>query len=728
MAVKVTVYGEAKLEQIERARTELQKLEDQVRRNATGVSGALTRAGEAMQAVGGQMQAVGMSATRNVTVPIAAAGFALFKMTQAAAEDAQAQALLANTLTNTAGATSASIAATEEWIAAQGRALGVADDQLRPALGILAGATGDVAKAQELAALAMDISAARGLDMESVSAALAKAYTGNLGALTRLVPGIDAAAMASGDFTQVQAALADMVGGSAATAADTAAGRMQILKVGFAEAAETLGTAFLPVMEDVLTVVRDRVLPAIERFAEWWGNLSPNVSRAIVVVGAAAAAFGPVALVLGKVVSGVGGLLTFLPKLGPAFSGALGPVGIILGLVAALIAASPELRALLVDLAQELMAKLVPVFEKIVTALTPVIEMIGGALGQVVKSIVDSGIFQMLADAFMQVIDALLPIVDIVLQLLDPLMLLLQPLLDLVMMILPPLVELLAGGLSIALGIVAEAFKLLTPVIQFVVEWIGGVMEAVGGLISFLTGEVSFEEFIGKLLSMGGPFGEVVRWVANIGVQIGNFVREAVANVQRFAADVQRNIGNAIAFFVSIPGRIRDALAGAAKWLLDTGRDIVQGLLQGIQNAWSSVTKWVGDAIDNLLGGVKDLLGISSPSRVFATIGQQMGDGMRVGLDSTLTAVERAAQQVAAAAVVSASGVVQVGVQTAAAGFPTGTVPLASSATAGGSGTVTLQLAAGAIQINIQGDASRDDVRGGVEDALNALLTQVRSR
>lgn len=77
--------------------------------------------------LGGSLDAVGQKAGKMLAVGAAAGGVALFKMTQAAAEDDLAQRKLADTLTKGAGATQAQIAQTEAWISAQGKATGVTD-------------------------------------------------------------------------------------------------------------------------------------------------------------------------------------------------------------------------------------------------------------------------------------------------------------------------------------------------------------------------------------------------------------------------------------------------------------------------------------------------------------------------------------------------------------------------------------------------------------------------
>jgi len=204
--------------------------------------------------LGGRLDRVGQAAGKILVAGAVAGGVALFKMSQMAAEDEQAAAKLANTLRNTAGATDGQIASTEKWITAQGKALGVTDDELRPALARLATATGDVAKAQDLASLAMNVSAGTGKSLESVSTALMKAQNGNLSGLQRLGVQTKNAAGETLTLEQVTAQLADTYKGAAATAADTVAGRQQRLKVAMSELGEQIGTAVLPAMQKLTDI------------------------------------------------------------------------------------------------------------------------------------------------------------------------------------------------------------------------------------------------------------------------------------------------------------------------------------------------------------------------------------------------------------------------------------------------------------------------------------------
>ena len=61
------------------------------------------------------------------------------------------------------------------------------------------------------------------------------------------------------------------------------------------------------------------------------------------------------------------------------------------------------------------------------------------------------------------------------------------------------------------------------------------------------------------------------------------------------------------------------------------GKDIVNGIWEGLKGVWNELSGWFSDAWDDLVGGVKDLLGIHSPSRVFAGIGKNMALGVGEG-------------------------------------------------------------------------------------------------
>lgn len=183
---------------------------------------------------------------------------------QAAIQDQKSQALLANSLRNTVGATDSAIAAVEKYITKQQALYSVADDKLRPSLAALVAATGSVTEAQKLQGVALDIAADKQIDLVAASKLLAKANGGNIGALKKLYPEISAVTVKSKDFAGALDMVSKISGGAAAASADTLAMRLEGLKLAYGEVLETLGYALLPVITEFVTYIQGSVLPALE--------------------------------------------------------------------------------------------------------------------------------------------------------------------------------------------------------------------------------------------------------------------------------------------------------------------------------------------------------------------------------------------------------------------------------------------------------------------------------
>jgi hypothetical protein len=206
---------------------------------------------------------------------LAAGAFAVkvgFDAVKAATEDQKSQALLANSLRNTVGATDAAIAATEAYITQMQAEFGVADDQLRPALAKLAAVTGSVTKAQTLMGVALDIAASKNISVEQASALVSKAYGGNIGALKKLFPQISAATVKSKDFAGAMQEISKETKGAAAAAANTFAGQMERIKLAFGEASESLGYKLLPQVKAFADLIITKAIPAIQKFVDENGD------------------------------------------------------------------------------------------------------------------------------------------------------------------------------------------------------------------------------------------------------------------------------------------------------------------------------------------------------------------------------------------------------------------------------------------------------------------------
>jgi hypothetical protein len=185
---------------------------------------------------------------------------------EAAIADEKANALLANTLRNVAGATDETIEKTLEYTRATELATGVTEDELRPSLNRLTIATGDVQKAIKLQTLALNVSAGSGKSLEAVTQALAKAQEGNTASLVRLGIGLSAAQLKTMSMDDVTKSLAETFEGASATAADTYEGKMKRLGLAFEDVRDTVGVFVLDAITPFVETIVNKVMPALDDF------------------------------------------------------------------------------------------------------------------------------------------------------------------------------------------------------------------------------------------------------------------------------------------------------------------------------------------------------------------------------------------------------------------------------------------------------------------------------
>jgi len=186
----------------------------------------------------------GLLGAAGLTVGLSSVANVLKESAAAAIDDVKSQALLANQLRNTVGASDAQIASVEASIKSMQNQAAVADDVIRPAFASLVRATGDVGQATKLTSLALDVAAGTGKDLGAVSLALGKAVNGSTTSLLKLVPSIKGASNPMGELTK-------QFNGAAQAAANN--DPIQQLSIVMGELQEQIGTYLLPAMKNLAT-------------------------------------------------------------------------------------------------------------------------------------------------------------------------------------------------------------------------------------------------------------------------------------------------------------------------------------------------------------------------------------------------------------------------------------------------------------------------------------------
>lgn len=255
-----------------------------------GLSKSVSALGSVAGKVGGFIKSSFKVIGAAIAGAVAAAGAALYKFTKAAIEDEAAQAKLVAVLKARKMATTENLAATEAMIKAGAR-LAFTDDDIRGSLATATQFTHNFAKAQKIATAAQDLARAKNISLERATSLVGKAFAGNGRALkgygielqktikyTETKAGKDALGYATEqkivksrkETIKGQAALnaiTKQFGGSAKAYATTTAGAIQAVQIAIGEAGETVGKAFLPIINEMLALFYDKGLPIIEAVA-----------------------------------------------------------------------------------------------------------------------------------------------------------------------------------------------------------------------------------------------------------------------------------------------------------------------------------------------------------------------------------------------------------------------------------------------------------------------------
>ena len=226
----------------------------------------LAKANKSTETFGDKATEFGKKAALAFAVAGAAALAFAGDAVKAAAQDAAAQEKLAETIKATTSATASQVKGVENYITKTSIAVGVTDDELRPAFGRLVRSTKDVDEAQRLLNLALDLAVVTGKPVETVANALAKAYDGSTTALNKLGVGLDANLLKSKDNQAIIESLETTYGRFAEGAAETAAVKFERIRIATDEAKESIGAALLPIVEKLMDYVITTVVPNLDSF------------------------------------------------------------------------------------------------------------------------------------------------------------------------------------------------------------------------------------------------------------------------------------------------------------------------------------------------------------------------------------------------------------------------------------------------------------------------------
>lgn len=130
-------------------------------------------------------------------------------------------------------------------------------------------------------------------------------------------------------------------------------------------------------------------------------------------------------------------------------------------------------------------------------------------------------------------------------------------------------------------------------------------------------------------------FDAVRHAVAELGHDIATWFDRIRHDIAQWAGDVRSDTDKVVRWFEGLPGRIMSAVESLPGKMLSFGKDIVRGLISGVESMAGTLKNAIIDLIPGPIRGVvEDLLGIASPSKVFHGYGQNIVQGLISGVDA----------------------------------------------------------------------------------------------
>lgn len=355
----------------------------------------------------------------------------------------------------------------------------------------------------------------------------------------------------------------------------------------------------------------------------------PGLNAAFKNLAPLAAIFGSSMKALGV---GLGGMFQQLSQHMPSIvAGTKGFFQALGNLLPALGALLGEVSDLVGPLEGELLGPLTKLAGEIIQDCAPAFKLLGDMLGQLGKALAPlipplSDLAKVVIDAITQALKALQPawnsIINAVKQLVPPVTQLIQALVK----VIPPVAKILTGFVEVAAAILSVVIPAVTAIIKVITFLVTLLIEGLTGALTWVANKVS-----GFASAISNKFQQAGQWVSqhwNASMQDvkhavsdvvsavtnawGGFVHWIETGISQFVStwkqrwqDVETIWLEVVTYFKlkgediinwlkALPGRIEDIGKNAGQWLLNAGKAVLEGFLNGVKAVWKDVTNFFG--------------------------------------------------------------------------------------------------------------------------------------
>jgi phage-related protein len=484
----------------------------------------------------------------------------------------------------------------------------------------IAGPGGDVvATMKEMTTRASDFASVMDLDVAQAAELFQSGLAGETEPLRKFgidlsAAAVEAYAYANGiaatgaeltEAEKVQARYGALMEQTAATHGDFAntsgglANGMRIFRSSLDNVQANLGTAFLPFMAMGVQALNFMMIP-LKTASEGFANFGTAVGAIFTEAGGGMAGFQAVFdSVIGSVVEFFtgGGLASALEGMvamrDQLFQGIMSAIP---GIVEAIASVLPMIVTTLLGMIPVLLQSAITMFQSIVSALVTVVPILIGALTDLLPVLVTT-------------------IVGMLPSILDSAILLFTSLIEGLLEVIPLLIDAVIDLLPLLIGSLLDMLPaLITSAVTLFLALVTGLAKALPQILTAIINMVP--KLVTALVSM---LPQLINGAITLFLGIMDAVTKALPQI--------------IVAVVGMIPQIVVALIGAMPQLIDAGFQLLMGLARGILENAPRILAGIASSIGNLLiGGVKAIFGIKSPSRVFYGIGDMLMAGMVNGI------------------------------------------------------------------------------------------------
>jgi phage-related protein len=338
-----------------------------------------------------------------------------------------------------------------------------------------------------------------------------------------------------------------------------------------------------PPLEKVFGAVADKIGKIdFNGFAGQLSGLSGPIAAVTGLLGAAG---------LGGALSGLSGVPiigSMFGSLGKVLGGLGGPITLVIGALAGLIATSPQLRSEFGEMLKNVLASLQQAFQ----TLQPSIQALMTALGQLTAAVMP-----VITNVIGQIIPLLTPIISTLVGVLVPVI---QGVLTVVTSVITAITPAIQGIQPIVITMINEVMAViqaLMPVIQALAPLVSTIISAIVGFINS-TLLPTIQAMLPFIQGVINGIAMVVNGIVNVIQGVINLVTGLIhGNWQQawngFSQIVHGVVQGVLGFLGGIGSAIMGVFAGAGTWLWNAGESIINGLLNGLKAAFGRVKSFV---------------------------------------------------------------------------------------------------------------------------------------